>query len=315
MIIKSSQRAKHQALAIHLLKRRDDDGHEQTVRVSNARYIWPQDNVRQALDDMEIISRQSDRVQKDLYHVTINPADPISEEEWDKVFELYEQEFGLEDLAFIEVTHDKKGRVHKHRVYERVGIDTGKAIQLSHTKIRNEYVARQLEYELGHPLTIGKHNRTIMLRLADQGREDVVEWMEQGQAHTVDRPIAKEEFDDIQQDRRTNFTKAQVKAILEDAYTHTDNGADFATAIAAYDLYLCRETRQRASGRPFETFVVVDGDGERHSPRRLLGTKIGELRERWADYVSDYGNSAAIDKAGAGNTETGETTTSKNTAR
>ena len=296
MIIKSSQRAKHQALAIHLLKRRDDDGHEQTVTVSNARYIWPQDNVRQALDDMELISRQSDRVQKDLYHVTINPADPISEEEWDKVFELYEQEFGLEDLAFIEVTHDKKGRVHKHRVYERVGIDTGKAIQLSHTKIRNEFVARQVEYELGHQLTIGKHNRAIMLRLAEQGRDDVVDWMEQGQAHTVDRPIAKEDFDDIQQDRRTNFTKAQVKAILEDAYAHTDNGADFAAAIASYDLYLCRETRQRASGRPFETFVVVDGDGERHSPRRLLGVKTGELRERWADYVSDFGNSAVTDQ-------------------
>ncbi len=177
MIIKSSQRAKHQALAVHLLKKRDDDDYDQTVTVSNGRYIWPQDDVKQALADMEEISRQSSRVQKDLYHVTINPSEPLTAEQWASVFERYEQEFGLEDLAFIEVTHDKKGRVHKHRVYERVDVDSGKAIQLSHTRIRNEFVARQVEFELGHQLTVGKHNRTIMLRLALECQHDILEWM------------------------------------------------------------------------------------------------------------------------------------------
>lgn len=284
MIIKSSQRAKHQALAVHLLKHRDDDGYDQTITVSNGRYIWPQDDVKQALADMEDISRQSSRVQKDLYHVTINPSEPLTEEQWGSVFERYEQEFGLEELAFIEVTHDKKGRVHKHRVYERVNIDTGKAIQLSHTRIRNEFVARQVEFELGHQLTVGKHNRTIMLRLAEEGQHGILEWMEQGHAHEIDRPVAKEDFDDIQQDRRTGITKAEVKRLLSEAYENSTNGTDFAEAIGKHGLQLCREIRQRSEGRKSETFVVVDAGGDRHSPRRLLGTNIGQLRERWADF-------------------------------
>ncbi len=47
---------------------------------------------------------------------------------------------------------------------------------------------------------------------------------------------------------------------------------------------MCREQRQRSSGNQFETFVVIDANGERHSPRRLLNTNIGQLRQRWADF-------------------------------
>ena len=108
--------------------------------------------------------------------------------------------------------------------------------------------------------------------------------MEQGHAHDVDRPVAKEDFDDIQQDRRTGTTKAEVKKLLLEAYESSANGTDFAEAIAKYGLRLCRETRHRSDSKSFETYVVVDASGERHSPRRLLNTKIGQLRERWADF-------------------------------
>ena len=275
MIIKSSQRAGHRELAAHLIKARDEDGSPQTVAITGYRNVMSVRSVKAALIDMEMMSWASPRTKKDLYHISMNPSEELSAEQWERAWETYEEEFGLSEHPYIEVTHDKKGRVHKHRVYERVDTETEKAIKLSFTKIRNELVARQLEYAFNHQLTVGKHNRTVMLKLAEQGKEDIVTWMEQGKAHANPRPVAKDEFSELQQERRTNIKKADVKAVLQEAWATTDNGAGFETAIAEHNLLLCRGDRR--------DFTVVDAQGGTHSPRRMLGVKSAQLRERWSD--------------------------------
>lgn len=283
MIIKSSQRAQHKELADHLTKRVDIDGETQRVAISNARYIWPQDNVHRALADMEIMSWQSARVQKDLYHVSISPSAELDDDQWQRAFDIYEEEFGLQELAYIEVAHDKKGRVHRHRVYERVDADTGKAIALPYTKIRNELVARQLEYVFGQPLTVGKHNRTVMLKLAEQGKHEIVAWMEQEQAHAVERPVAELDYQEVQQERRTNIAKQDIRESLQEAYLSTDSGLGFEAVIAERGLLLCKGTRR--------DFVILDANGGTHSPRRMLaplGVKTKDLRERWQDLNPDH---------------------------
>ena len=279
MIIKSSQRAGHRQLAAHLIKSRDEDGEAQDVRISNYRNLMSAQSVHAALMDMEMMAWASPRTKKDLYHISMSPSQELTEDEWEKAWDIYETEFGLEDHPFIEVTHDKKGRVHQHRVYERVNTETERSIKLSFTKIRNELVARQLEYEFGHALTVGKHNRTVMIKLAEQGKEDIVAWLEQSNAHDVDRPVADTEFSDLQQEHRTSIKKADVKAALKDAYAKTDTGAGFEAAIAEQNLLLCRGDRR--------DFVVVDARGGTHSPRRMIGVKEAELRKSWADLDSN----------------------------
>lgn len=296
MIIKSSQRAGHSNLAAHLLKTRDEDGEEQMVTITSSNELISTRSVKMALYEMQERATVAAKVKKDLYHVSMNPLQELSADQWERAWEIYEQEYGLEGYAFIEVTHDKKGRLHKHRAYSRVDMQTEKAIKLSFTKIRNELVARQLEHAFGHGLTIGKHNKTVMSMLREQGRDEVVQWMNQHQAHMVARPIAKEQFGEIQQDRRSRksgqrrrgsegaMTKAAVKELLEDAYAKTNNGTEFAATIAEHGLTLVREYRDRRGRSKLETFVVIDAGGERHSPRRMLGVKVAELRNQWRDY-------------------------------
>ena len=275
MIIKSSQRAGHRQLAAHLIKSRDEDGEAQTVRITDHRHLMSAQSVHAALTDMEMMSWASPRTKKDLYHISMSPSEELTSEKWRRAWEIYETEFGLENHPFIEVTHDKKGRVHQHRVYERVDTETERSIKLSFTKIRNELVARQLEYEFGHALTVGKHNRTVMLKLAEQGKEDIVAWLEQGKAHDADCPVADVDFFELQQERRTKIKKADVKAALQEAYAKTDTGAGFEAAIAEQNLLFCRGDRR--------DYVVVDAQGGTHSPRRMIGVKVAELRERWSD--------------------------------
>ena len=292
MIIKSSQRAGHGELAAHLVKSRDIDGTPQTVTVSGSRGLATKDsvagdlaandNVHTALQDMEIMSMASRRCQKDMYHISINPSQPMTPEDWDAVWEVYEAEFGLSHLPFIEVTHNKAARdggkprePHKHRVYERVDVDTGKAVHLNHTKVRNEKVARVVEFTLGHPLTVGKHNRTVIKQLEQDGQQDIIAWMQQGHAHDCDRPIADQEHRDVQMEKRTQLTTAQAKADLQACYESSEDGREFQAAIAEKGYFLVKGSKR--------DYVIVDWMGGIHSPRRRLGVKAQELKERWAD--------------------------------
>ena len=279
MIIKSSQRGRGVQLARHLTKETDDDGIQQTVIVSGSRNILVTNNVHEALDDMEKMAWASPQTKKHLYHVSINPDQELTPEQWHHAWSEYEQEYGLQDHAYTEVTHIKKGRAHVHRVYERVDT-SGKAIKLSYTKIRNEKVARILEHNFNHDLTIGKHNRAVIRKLREEGKSDIANWMERGKADEIERPAAEMDYRDIQQQRRTKISKKEVKEILQTAYAATENGKDFEQAITAHDLYLAKGDRR--------DFVIVDATGSTHSPRRLIGVKAKDLRKQWSDLDANH---------------------------
>ncbi|NEZ65157.1 hypothetical protein D0962_20665 [Leptolyngbyaceae cyanobacterium CCMR0082] len=277
MIIKSSQRAGHQELAVHLMKSRDIDGTPQTVTISGSRDLVNGDDVHQALRDMAILAMASSRCQKDLYHISLSPDQAMTAEDWEIVWQLYEGEFGLDHLPYVEVTHTKGDNrpPHRHRVYERVDVESCKAVQLSHTRIRNELVARKIEFALGHNLTIGKHNRTVLKRLEQDGQQEMVAWMQQGYAYDCERPIAYQTHDDVQMAKRTKLPTEQVTADLQACYGRTDNGLSFQAAIAEKGYQLAKGDRR--------DFVILDAMGGIHSPRRRLGVKAKELRERWGD--------------------------------
>lgn len=279
MIIKSSQRAGHTELAAHLMKSRDIDGTPQTVTISGSRDLMNGNDVHQALGDMAILALASSRCQKDLYHVSLSPDQTMTEQDWETVWQLYEGEFYLSHLPYIEVTHLKGDHrpPHRHRVYERVDVETCKAVQLSHTRIRNELVARKIEFLLGHALTIGKHNRTIIKRLEQEGEQKMIDWMRHGHAHNCDRPAAYQNHADVQMEKRTKLPTEQVKTDLQACYAQTDTGQSFRVAIAEKGYQLAKGDQR--------DFVIVDVMGSIHSPRRRLGVKAKELREQWADLV------------------------------
>ena len=281
MIIKSSQRSGAAQLATHLTNGNDNE----KVIFSDSRYLIA-DDVHGALDDMEDIARMS-RCEKHLYHISINPSHPLDKKGWHKSWQLYEQEFGLQDNAFIEVTHHKNNRTHKHRVYERVtqkDDGTVKATQLSHTYPRNEKVARLIEYELSkkdrRKPTIGKHNKSVMTRLKAEGREDVVQWLENAKVLEQPRPSSMVNDADRQQEKRTGLSTKQVKADLTEAYENAKNGQVFETLINKKGYFLARGDRR--------DFVIVDKTGNVHSPRRRLGVKARELKEKWRDLTPHH---------------------------
>ena len=273
MIFKSSQRTGARSLANHLMNSRDNE----EVQFSAMRGLVA-DDVHGALSDIEDFSLVS-ACQKQFYHVSLNPDRPLKNQDWQQAWTLYEIEFGLREQPFIEVTHRKEARLHKHRVYARV-TEAGTALQLSFTRIRNEKIARILEYELGHSLTPGKHNRAVINRLREEGLSDVAQWMEQGHAHRQPRPIADVNSQDQQQEKRTKIPLAQIKADLQTIYQETHNGSTFEAALIAQGYLLARGDRR--------DLVIIDSAGGIHSPRRRLEVKAKDLKEKWADLNHEY---------------------------
>ncbi len=276
MIIKSSQRAGHAELAAHLVKHQDIDGTPQTVTISGSRQLPINDNVRDALRIMQVMAKSSARCRKDIFHISLSPDQSMSDDDWDTAWMLYEKEFGLSHLAYIEVTHDKGDRPkHRHRCYERVSVETGKAVHLAHTRIRNEKVAREIEFTLGHNLTVGKHNRTVMLQLAAEGREDIVAWMKHHHAHDRPRPVAQRDHKDEQMQKRLSLSVDQVKADLKQCFENASAGHSFQVAIAEKGYLLAKGDKRQ--------YVVLDASGGLHSPRRRIGQKAKVINDKLAD--------------------------------
>lgn len=269
MILKSSERASASRLADHLTNAHDNE----RVAVLASRDLVCGDDVHRALAEMDAISKGT-ACTRHLHHAMMNPAQPLTEQQWARAWQAYEQEFGLEGQPFIEVEHHKEGRTHRHRVYDRI-TEQLKAVEFSWSRVRNEKIARVLEHEFGHDMTVGKHNKAVMARLREEGLEQVADWMEKGKAHELARPVAEKGHADHQIEKRTGLAKAEAEQAIRQAWDQSDSGQSLKTALKQDGLLLARGNRR--------DFVVVDMAGAAHSLGRRVGEKAKAVKQRMAD--------------------------------
>lgn len=214
---------------------------------------------------------------KGLFHFQISPG---LGETWGPAQEvravaLLVEEYGLQGQPMQVVRHAKDAQGvgrddHLHVVALRVR-ENGPLISDSYSRVRNEKVSRVLEFELGHKLIPGRHNKAVLARLRAEGRTDVVEWMQQ--ATQVARPEAAKTFAEHQKEKRTGVKKADVASATLAAWRGADCGKAFATAMDAQGLRLARG---REGG-----IMVVDSAGGAHELTRLLRAALkaeGEKR-------------------------------------
>ncbi|MEL6441069.1 MAG: hypothetical protein AAFQ80_17665 [Cyanobacteria bacterium J06621_8] len=279
MIIKVSARGEATRLARHLTNTTDNE----EVEFSSSRYlsVWREQPVHRSLMVIDALAAGTGK-NKNLLHVSLNPDCSLSDEQWQQCWSEFEREYDLGEQAYIEVTHKKQGRLHKHRVYNRIR-ENGTEISIWHNYLRNEKLARKFEYSFGHPLTYGKHNRAVISQLTKEGYNDIVRWMEQQQATQVERPVADRTWRETQQEKRTKVNLGEVRADLKNAYEEADNGEAFQEAIAELGYQLARGERKGKNGRVRTSYVIVDSTGNVHGLRRRLGVKAKELNSKLAD--------------------------------
>ena len=265
MIVKSSQRSGYKELAKHL-----NSVENETVRIVGAQGVLAE-SVEGALQEFEAIAMASN-CRKHLFHVSVSPDMSVhmSDEDWVKTWQLHEEINKLKDHFFIEVEHIKNGRAHRHRVYERVNAQTGKAINLSWTRMKNERLGRTTEVLLGHPVVQGKFNKSVIKHLKKSGFKYVASKIEESGIPDRSPRVTRFTHGEAQQNKRFDLNTA--RSHIADAWAQSDSPQAFKAALRVQGYEL-------ADGDKAGVPVAIDRDGHVIPVQRSLNVhrKLGGL--------------------------------------
>lgn len=147
MIIKSHIRGGYRAAADYL----KNVGKNEAIRLVQ---ITDPDahNLDEAFKNMWSIASNS-KATKPLHHISINPFkdERLTDEQVQKIIARCEEKFGYKsgEHQRVVVEHILDGRQHFHVIWNRVSLETGKAVWPGMHWKKSKQVAREMEKELG----------------------------------------------------------------------------------------------------------------------------------------------------------------------
>lgn len=246
MILKASQRAGGQDLAIHLM-RTDDNEH---VRLHELRG-FASDNLKDAFKETEAISRGTNCRQY-LFSLSLSPPPDatVSIETFELTIDRIENRLGLQDQPRATVFHTKDGRTHAHCVWSRIDAETMTAKQMSFFKSKLMGISRDLYLEHGWKMPRGLENSAER----NPTNFSLAEW---------------------QQAKRQNLDPRWLKQAVQDCWKQADDRKAFEHALQDRGFLLAKGDKRG--------FVVLDHGGEVWSLPRLIDVKTKDVRARLGD--------------------------------
>jgi len=119
------------------------------------------------------------RTRTPIYHVHCDPEGAWGEQQRERFWELFEEEFGFQNQAYASQIHVKNDREHEHREYNRTRAD-GTAIRLDNDFARREKIARIVEHEFERDLVKGGWNKAVIAALERERPEVAAAMREAG---------------------------------------------------------------------------------------------------------------------------------------
>lgn len=168
MIIKSHIRGGYRAAADYL----KDIGQNETTRLVS---ISDPDakTLDQAFQNMWAIASAS-KVKKPLHHISINPMkdERLTDYQVTQIVERCEQKYGYKpgEHQCVIVEHVKDGRQHFHVIWNRVNLETGKAVWPGQHWLKSKQVCREMEVELGLKRPMPKRVKRVFVSGKRGGR-------------------------------------------------------------------------------------------------------------------------------------------------
>lgn len=186
-LIKGRARSNGRQLATYLLTKADNDN----VRLLEIRGTCHSNDLKKSLVEMSLTSEltKSDR---GLYHGLICPAygdNQMSDEDWIRAADIFEQERGYQGQKRAIVLHEKKGKIHAHVVWERYDHEKGRMKNDSFNWYAQDRVREKIELEFGHQRTSQRNkHRPVMKEYL------TAVWQQTKDADTFIKAIAKKGY-------------------------------------------------------------------------------------------------------------------------
>lgn len=253
MILKGNQRAGAADLATHLSNEYDNE----RIEIAQVRGTVA-DDLHGAFAEIEAVASGT-RCREPLYSLAINPAAPISREQYLAAIDHIEDKLGLAGQPRAVVFHVKNGREHCHVVWSRIDLDTMKAIPLSHDRMKLRTCARELAHAYGLALPAGLAEDRGDARF--ESSRDVT---------FAERAMAE----------ASGITPEQRRANITALFRSSDSAESFRAGLERSGYVLAQGERR--------AYVVVDRVGHVHAlARQIDGAKTKDVKARFAELPTD----------------------------
>ena len=248
MILKASQRANGQNLAVHLM-RVDDNEHVSLHQLRG----FASDTLKDAFKEAEAISLGT-KCKQYLFSLSLNPPkeESVDPRSFEDAVNRAEATLGLAGQPRAIVFHEKRGmdgkvRRHAHAVWCRIDAENARAVQLSFTKRKLQDLGRELYLEHGWKMPRG----FVRSQETNPRNYSLAEW---------------------QQAKRAKKEPDKLKAMFQDCWAVSDSQTTLAHALKEHGYILARGDRRGV--------VALDHRGEVYAISRWVGIKTKDLRAR-----------------------------------
>jgi hypothetical protein len=243
MVIKGAARRNAAWWTRHLLKDKEND----RVSLVETRGLIASD-LNSMMQEMKQYASLSGNCKNFMYIASFNPQahEHHSEEQWERMLEIFEKERGIPaNQPRIVVEHEKKGRTHRHVIWQRMDLETMRAFADGLNPKICQQAAQKIELELGLERT-PKSIEPEKDRPKTQG------------------PKSWEMYRGLKTGIDPREVQAEATALLQ----QSKNGQDFKVALERHGYELANGNRG---------LLILDGAGKEHSLARRCGLKAAEL--------------------------------------
>lgn len=298
VVIKCSVRGNSAENAAHLGNEHDNEeirfiGTSEDIMAYERLDFLPSERLRLIGNQYDVKAAVHSKDDKHIFNISINPTEKWTDEQYAYAWQIYSKEFGLDHNSHGEVEHLKKGRTHRHRTYYALD-EKGNYLNIRNNYMRNEKIARILEYVFNEEMTVGRHNRAVYDWLIN-GKDEwldkdlarkVAERMEREGLLSAKRPNAKQKDYEAQTGERTGIDPATIKEYVLHAYNHSDTQRAFEQALAEKNIHLAQGDRVSKRGNAGR-YVIIDPAGVVMALHRCE-INIKEFEAKFLDLKYDY---------------------------
>ena len=163
-------------------------------------------------------------------HFSINPGTNWTYEQQLATIDKIKSEYGAEDRPHLLVNHSKRlsdGTQNEHLHLVLPERFNGKTLSSSWNFARNERLARECEFEFGHQIVVGKHNKSAAHFVSDENLKNIL-------LENSKKAMPKASFSAVQHQKakREGLSLPAIKNLIKELYSESDGFKAFKAALA-----------------------------------------------------------------------------------
>lgn len=163
-------------------------------------------------------------------HFSINPGCDWTYEEQLATVDKIKSEYGAEDRPHLLVKHEKRlsdGTKNEHLHLVLPERFNGRTLSSSWNYARNERLARECEFEFGHAVVVGKHNKSAAHFVSDENLKNIL-------LENSEKTMPKAAFGAVQHQKakREGFDLPKAKILIKQLHEQSDGFKAFNAALS-----------------------------------------------------------------------------------